>query len=446
MIQQYKSFSFNGIIWSDLLNVTLSNDFYVACLRGSRSIIEEKIPGRDIPYFFEIDDEPLEFEVNFATEEPLTRGEIKSLARALLSHTGYKTLHFGDVVSSVYTRKTPFFNVIFTGEPDFNFIGAGTNNSGYEIYHGYFTLQVRADRPYGYVPIKFVYEADAVIGTVSASAPYTSTISGLTTGHGFSVGDVIAAKDNGGNLGYGTVTITSVSANSINVSSNQDMTEGNITNLRNLVLGTYNLLGERTIGTVSGSGPYTASITVPSTHLFRVGDIINATNGVGGGAGSLGLGPVQITATTSTTITIYSPRLITAGTITNITVVYAGINNIGGYFYNSGDIAINPGIVFTNTGTDLNTSFRIYNETNNTAVEFSSLKSGERVTISGALQTITTTSNTSIYTRWQKNNIQINSDINLIKIQRLSGENWIDYTGIINYLLTFEAPSYILGD
>jgi hypothetical protein len=176
--------------------------------------------------------------------------------------------------------------------------------------------------------------------------------------------------------------------------------------------------------------------------LFRVGDVITAT----AGTGSLGLGPVQVTATTSTSISIYSPRLITAGTITNLVVAYAGINNIGGYFYNSGDISSNPGIVFTNTASDLNTNFRIYNETNNTAIEFSSLKSGERVVISGALQTITTTSATPIYTRWQKNNVEMASDINLIKLQQKSGGNWVDYTGIVNYLITFEAPSYILGD
>jgi hypothetical protein len=233
MIQQYKSFSFNGTVWSDLLNVTLSNDFYIACLRGARSIKEEKIPGRDIPYFYEIDDEPLEFEVNFATEDPLTKGQIKTLARALLSHNTYRIIHFGDVVSSVYTRKTPFFNVIFTGEPDFNFIGAGLNNSGNEIYHGYFTLQARADRPYGYVPVRIINQPTATIGTVTGTGPYLATITGLTINHGFAVGDRISAvAGTPGTLGTGTVTISAVSTNSINISSNSNtLTAGSITNL-----------------------------------------------------------------------------------------------------------------------------------------------------------------------------------------------------------------------
>ena len=233
MIQQYKSFSFNGTVWSDLLNVSLSNDFYVACLRGPRSIKEEKIPGRDIPYFYEVDDEPLEFQVNFATEDPLTKGQIKALARALLSHNTYRVIHFGDVVSSVYTRKTPFFNVIFTGEPDFNFIGAGLNNSGNEIYHGYFTLQARADRPYGYVPVRIINQPTATIGTVSGSGPYTATITGLTTNHGFAVSDIISATAGSpGTLGTGTVTVSAVSTNSINISSTSNtLTAGSITNL-----------------------------------------------------------------------------------------------------------------------------------------------------------------------------------------------------------------------
>ena len=359
MIQQYKSFSFNGTVWSDLLNVTLSNDFYVACLRGPRSIKEEKIPGRDQPYFYEVDDEPLEFEVNFATEDPLTKGQIKTLARALLSHTTYRVLHFGDVVSSVYTRKTPYFNVIFTGEPDFNFIGAGLNNSGNEIYHGYFTLTARADRPYGYLPIRIINQPTATIGTVSGTGPYTATITGLTTNHGFAVADRISATAGSpGTLGTGTVTVSSVSTNSINISSNSNtLTAGSITNL--------------------GIFGYT---------------------------------------TTASGIT----------------------------FTNTSDIEIAPGIIFKNNNIT-NQDIRLYNSTNNTAVTFSTLENGEQVTISAALKTITSTPApaTTIYSRWQKDEMILESGENVLIFQRNNGGTTYSTLG---YLITFEAPSYILGD
>jgi len=353
MVQQYKSFSFNGIVWSDLLNVSLSNDFYAAGLRGSRSIIEEKIPGRDLPYFYEVDDEPLEFEVNFATEEPLTRGQIKGLARALLSHNGYKPLHFGDIANNVYTRKTPIFNVVFTGEPDFSFIGAGLNNSGAEIYNGYFTLQARVDRPYGYLPIKIINQPTATIGTVSGS--FISTITGLGTDHGFLVNDIISATPGTGTLGTGIVTVTAVEANQITVSSTLTMTAGSITNL-----------------------------------------------------GIAGL-------------------LTTAGGI---------------QFTNSADIEISPGIVFKNAA-NITDKIRLYNETNNTYITFTSLAEGEKVTISAALKTINSTS-AGIYTRWEKDELILEPGLNILKFEYYD-EEWYDYN-INGFIITYEAPSYMLGD
>jgi hypothetical protein len=357
MIQQYKSFSFNGTVWSDLLNATLSNDFYVACLRGTRSIKEEKIPGRDLPYFYEVDDEPLEFEVNFATVEPLTKGQIKTLTRALLSHTTYRTIHFGEVSNSVYTRKTPYFNVIFTGEPDFNFIGAGTNESGYEIYNGYFTLQARADRPYGYLPTRVINQPTATISSATGSAPFTATISGLDSFHGFLVNDIIAATNGTGGLGTGTVVVNTVSTNSITVQSTAAITNGTITNLK-----------------ISGYNTTTSGVT----------------------------------------------------------------------FTNTSDIEIAPGIIFQN-GTNTTNKIRLYNNTNNTSVTFTTLQSGEVVTISSVLKTITSNgSPANIYTRWERDELILEIGSNELKFQYLDS-TWQDYNAS-GFVLTYEAPSFILGD
>jgi hypothetical protein len=74
-----------------------------------------------------------------------------------------------------------------------------------------------------------------------------------------------------------------------------------------------------TIGTVTGTGPYTATITnLPSgTNSFFNGGVITAT----AGTGTLGAGVVTVTAISPSTpsITVQSTATMTAGAITNIT-------------------------------------------------------------------------------------------------------------------------------
>jgi phage-related protein len=158
MRQQYKAFQFDGQVFHEnmdtgfkLINATLDNDFYMQCIRGPRIIIEDQIPGRDIPYFYEVDDTPLEFEVTFAFAEFMTKTQIKTIVRKLFSPITYKELTFGDYVSltSTYTAKTPIYKVIFHGETDINYV-QGANDK----YIAYFTLTARADRPYGFNQIQ----------------------------------------------------------------------------------------------------------------------------------------------------------------------------------------------------------------------------------------------------------------------------------------------------
>ena len=76
-----------------------------------------------------------------------------------------------------------------------------------------------------------------------------------------------------------------------------------------------------TIGTVSGSGPYTATITsMSSTTGLIPGQTITATNGTGGfGSGTMTVSTIA----SSTSITVSSTLTFTAGTVTNITSVAA---------------------------------------------------------------------------------------------------------------------------
>lgn len=139
MRQSYKSFKFGNQVFDEsienfkLSNATLSNDFYQDCIRGARSILEEKIPGRDNPYFYEIDDQPLEFEVTFASHEPMTKTQIKNIVRKLVSPKTYQELSFGDYKDSTYLQKTPSYKVIFTGDTDINYVQQSANINYFEV-------------------------------------------------------------------------------------------------------------------------------------------------------------------------------------------------------------------------------------------------------------------------------------------------------------------------
>jgi WD40 repeat protein len=149
MKKVYTAFQFGNYSsgTDDVLNVTLENDMYNENIRGSRSIIEDKVQGVEAPYFFYVDDEPLEFEVNFAFEAK-GKDEIKIMMRNLLAAKTYSQLKFGEYDGESFVQQSPIYNVIFVGEPVMSFIGR--NVDGVLKYDGYFTLQARCDRPYGY--------------------------------------------------------------------------------------------------------------------------------------------------------------------------------------------------------------------------------------------------------------------------------------------------------
>jgi len=150
----YTAFSFNGVVYSDLINVSLENNMHSENMRGNRSLLREKIPGRDIPYFYAVEDEPLEFDVVFALTVPKTKAELRVMLRNLISQTGYKELSFGDynAATTTYTRQSPLYKVVFVGESKLDFVGANVYNSGVATlkYFGYFTLKASVDRPYGF--------------------------------------------------------------------------------------------------------------------------------------------------------------------------------------------------------------------------------------------------------------------------------------------------------
>jgi hypothetical protein len=175
MKKVYTAFQFGNYAsgTDDILNVTLDNDMYSENIRGSRSIIEDKVQGVEAPYFFYVDDEPLEFEVNFAFEAK-GKDEIKIMMRNLLAAKNYSQLKFGEYDGESFVQQSPTYNVIFVGEPAISFIGR--NVDGVLKYDGYFTLQARCDRPYGFLPSQTTGAITAATGstTVNVSSAHNS--------------------------------------------------------------------------------------------------------------------------------------------------------------------------------------------------------------------------------------------------------------------------------
>lgn len=118
MIQNAKYFTFNNISLSSFEGMRIANessDMYGVQIIGSRTLIEEKIPGRQAPYLYKVDDMPLTLEIMVALEQPKPISELRSFFRWLYNNDTYKQLWF-DV------DPNKFYYVLFVGEPVFTYI------------------------------------------------------------------------------------------------------------------------------------------------------------------------------------------------------------------------------------------------------------------------------------------------------------------------------------
>lgn len=126
---------------SGIFAATLDNDFYDEALLGSTNIVEEIVPKRDMPYFYGISREPLEFEVTFAFKKPMSIYEIKEYVEMFYDNETYQTLAFEREDGFI----TPIYYVIVTGEPEIEYMRQDTDE-----YIGYFKLNFRCNAPYGF--------------------------------------------------------------------------------------------------------------------------------------------------------------------------------------------------------------------------------------------------------------------------------------------------------
>jgi hypothetical protein len=85
MINSTKIFRFNGLnstsFTPGIINAQIENDMYEFAPLGAKSIIEEKIQGRDMPYFYDTDLEPLSFSMTIAFENYATQSEVNEVIK-----------------------------------------------------------------------------------------------------------------------------------------------------------------------------------------------------------------------------------------------------------------------------------------------------------------------------------------------------------------------------
>lgn len=141
MIYNSKGFNFNGYnsggFISDsgspieIYNVVLENDMYTQSIIGSRSIHEVKIPGRDKPYLYHLEEGPLEFDMHIAFVNPISKNDARKIARWLLTPKTYKPLIFERDENKV-------FYVVFTDSVEFTYVSNSTGatfNSNITVSH-----------------------------------------------------------------------------------------------------------------------------------------------------------------------------------------------------------------------------------------------------------------------------------------------------------------------
>jgi predicted phage tail component-like protein len=118
MIQNAKYFNYNNIDLSSFPSMRIgneNNDMYALQIIGDRSIREEKIPGRQSPYFYGYEDSPLTVNITVALEQPKNINELRSFLRWLYNVDGYKTLFFD-------TDPNKFYYALFVGQPNFIYL------------------------------------------------------------------------------------------------------------------------------------------------------------------------------------------------------------------------------------------------------------------------------------------------------------------------------------
>lgn len=354
----YTAFMFNNKLYGSLFNVVMSDDFYAESIRGSRSIVEDKIPGRDIPYFYEVEDDVLEFEVNFAFQNPMTKSEVSTIARDLFSPRGYSEMSFG--------------------------------------------------KYYGVSPLVATYTS-TTSNTIANNVEKTFTFNTTPAG-GFVVGSRIRAYITSSSSNYMEGVITLITGTSVKILVNEIGGSGTSSTWSFHLVYEIKTPFYKVIFTGEPEIEYMGVNSVTPKYLvyFKLKARCDRP---------YGFYKVTQTLASGTTITVNNP----------------------------GDLNVYAGITFTSPDTGTNYA-RLYNATNLNAISFTNLDV-ETITINSNLKTITSTGS-SIYTRWMKDDLIFYPGNNVINFQQSAASIFTSPSTVTltNITVTFEAPAFIKGE
>ena len=137
-MREYLDIVYDGILLSDKNGIQISDSsgMFTENFLANKKIIEEKIRGRDEPYFYGVERDCISFPLAFVFDEFLTEERKSEIAR-LLDHDTYKPLHAEENPQRIY-----YAMCVDTPQHIHN-----------GIQMGYVTLNFRTSSPYAYSPV-----------------------------------------------------------------------------------------------------------------------------------------------------------------------------------------------------------------------------------------------------------------------------------------------------
>lgn len=166
MVNSTKVFEYDGTsstsFTPSIINATLNNDMYEFAPLGVKSIREQKVQGRDIPYFYNIEYEPMSFNMTIAFENYATQAEVNDVIKWLYLPRTPKLLKFPEYGLNYFG--------LFIGQPKFYYVG--NNLNGYKFI-GYIEVQFRANAPYGWTDL--IEQTETIINATGDIHTTTNT-------------------------------------------------------------------------------------------------------------------------------------------------------------------------------------------------------------------------------------------------------------------------------